>query len=666
MHTLKVMALTLLMHVPMAHAQDNSESKMASNMETTSYVSPQIQVVLIKDTETARTYELYIELPEKYAEHTDKRYPVLYYTDAKWHLEALSACQEFMLEEVILVGISWQKDGNEALKEEVGEHVSRFRDYSISEHPNPEVQEKYQLGQAQTHLNFIRNEVIAYVDQSYRTDQNSRTYFGYSLSGEFGAYILLTQPDTFDNYIIGSPSIKTELPLLAELNTTFGPYESSNRNSSLNANVFISYGSLEKEMEEHFEAFVDLLKSRRDLGLSVQREIVEGTHQTAFPMTAVRSAAWLSSLLGHGPGTDQELTFLQVPQMNTAYISTAPEAKEDGIEVGELGVDGGDKAMLLEMAAEIADHNPERYDSFLVAHKGKLLFESYYARGRMDLPHFQASATKAYTSLALGRAIQLGYLTMEDLDKPIIDFLNELDPTQFVKGVEKITLAKALTMRSGIRIGEEAKKELEKNPEALKGQGQVQAHLANSAPITEASQIFKYQDDPILVMQVLEVVVPGSAQNFIKTELLEKLGITNYTWATAASGLPEAGWGTKMTARDMLKWGLLTANKGQWNGEQLIPEAFINRATSRIFRTGDEDVYGGGKDVSKQGYGYYWWSADIKHGGQTYFASSAQGGGGQYIVLIEALDLIVVVTAHENENSTLQRIAEQVLPMFVE
>jgi len=120
-----------------------------------------------------------------------------------------------------------------------------------------------------------------------------------------------------------------------------------------------------------------------------------------------------------------------------------------------------------------------------------------------------------------------------------------------------------------------------------------------------------------------------------------------------------------MTSRDMLKWGTLAFNKGKWKGEQLVPEAFIENARSRIIYTGDEDVYGGGKDVSNQGYGYFWWSADLQYDNKSYFCVSAQGGGGQYIILIEELDLMLVVTAHDNDNSTLQIVAERILPAFV-
>ncbi len=360
------------------------------------------------------------------------------------------------------------------------------------------------------------------------------------------------------------------------------------------------------------------------------------------------------------------LSFKDIPELNEAFIDAAPSNKKDDIPVGELGVDGGDKVMILKLAQEIADNKLDPNDSFLIVYQGKLLFESYYRKGRINLPHFQASATKAYTCLALGRAIQLGYLSMDDLDKPLISFLKDLDPTKFVEGAEKITLHKAMTMRSGIRLSKEQRKAFEKTPAQLKGQKQVQTFLEHSTPITPASQSFLYQDDPRLVMQVIEAVVPGTAQDFIKKELLDKMGITTYAWETDINGLPVSASRSRMTSRDMVKWGILTSNKGKWKGEQLIPEAFITKATSRILVTGDDDVYGGGKDVSNQGYGYYWWSADLKYNDKSYFCVSAQGGGGQYIILIEELDLMIVVTSHENDNSTLQIVAERILPAFVE
>ena len=254
-----------------------------------SLVLPQIQVLPIQDSKESRQYELYIELPEGYAENPDKRYPVLYYTDATWHMEILSACQEYIFTEAILVGISWQTDIDEALLQEAGAHVSRYRDYTIRPHDKEEIQAKYHLGEAAKHLAFIRNDVIPFVEKSYRTDTENRTYFGYSAGGLFGTFILLSEPDTFKHYILGSPSLQGDIPTLTSIE--------SKLTSDLNANVFISYGTQEEELGSHADQLIDLLKARKDQGLSLKMAKPEGTHQTAFPLTGVQGVTWLAGLL---------------------------------------------------------------------------------------------------------------------------------------------------------------------------------------------------------------------------------------------------------------------------------------------------------------------------------------------------------------------------------
>lgn len=380
----------------------------------------------------------------------------------------------------------------------------------------------------------------------------------------------------------------------------------------------------------------------------------------------VAGAAENESSAPEATTAEVKLSYRDIPDLKEAFIDATPSLRNDGILVGKLGIDAGNKSMILTLAQEIADSEHGKFDSLLIAHEGKLLFESYYSRGRINLPHFQASATKIYTSYAIGRAIQLGHLTMADLDKPLVSFLKDLDPTKFVAGAEKITLHQAMTMRSGIRISKEQRQELEKNPALLKGQGEVQAYLMQSAPITQESLSFKYQNDPMLVMQVLDAVVPGSAKDFIKHELLDIMGITNYIWKTGPSGLPRSGSRTSMTSRDMLKWGMLALNKGKWQGKQLLPKAYIDKAINRIVHHSDDENFSDHGNISNTGYGYFWWQSDMKFSNKHYFSTSARGGGGQYIILIEELDLLVVVTAYDREDNTLQITAERILPAFVE
>ena len=140
---------------------------------------------------------------------------------------------------------------------------------------------------------------------------------------------------------------------------------------------------------------------------------------------------------------------------------------------------GGDlslvEAFATELAAAAKDEKSGQVDSMLIGYRGKLLFESYYRRGRANFPHYQMSITKSYTSLAVGRAIQLGLLTMEDLDKPAISFFEKLDTMKLVAGADTITLAQAMQMGSGIRLAKE--KDLMKKPAQLQGLGELQAYL---------------------------------------------------------------------------------------------------------------------------------------------------------------------------------------------
>ena len=358
--------------------------------------------------------------------------------------------------------------------------------------------------------------------------------------------------------------------------------------------------------------------------------------------------------------------FSELAVLETPYMSSKPVDLADGIKVGSLQEQQNSKMLVESFANELAMSKHGNYDSLLIAKNNELLFESYFLRGRVDLSHPQSSATKTYTSLALGRAMQLGYLSMADLDRPLTYFLRDLDPSKFAEGAKDITLRQSLTMTTGIRISEEGWDALQADPAKIKGQNEVQAIFERTAPITEASRTFKYGTGPQFVMQVIEAVVPGTAKAFIKAELLDKLGIQNYGWKTAASGLPESGWRVSLTSRDMAKVGLLAINNGKWHGEQLIPKAYIKEATTRHLFNGDDDIFGGGKDVKNQGYGFFWWGTDLQSAGKTYEAVSAQGGGGMFIFLIRDLDLVIVATAHHREHDTQQLVAERIIPAFIQ
>ena len=190
---------------------------------------PRSTVVEIKDTESGRTYPVFIKLPRSYERDSERQYPVVYMTDAYFSFEITSGAiflpnNNGVMEEVILVAVSYAQGENG--------RQSRIRDYT----PIKAKKWEFETGGSVTHANFIRNAVFPYIEKQYRASPENRAFMGHSLGGLFAAHMLLTQPDMFANYVIGSPSAWFEEEYILSLKPV--PSDQPKR-------VYISVGALE-------------------------------------------------------------------------------------------------------------------------------------------------------------------------------------------------------------------------------------------------------------------------------------------------------------------------------------------------------------------------------------------------------------------------------------
>lgn len=406
---------------------------------------------------------------------------------------------------------------------------------------------------------------------------------------------------------------------------------------------------------------------------SVQTESTETSSASVANMTQTAASTVDAA---KASTAEAEMSFWDLPDLQPAWIDTSPNAMQDNLPVAPLALKPEQKAELVELTQAIANGDFGDYDSLLIAQNNQLVFESYFQKGRVDLPHFQASVTKSYTSLAIGRAIQLGYLTLEDLDKPIIQLLPGLQLDTLAQGVERITLHQLMTMRSGIRIPQEQQQAIldsTSDPAShtagttslnhqqrigQKGLAVVQQLLQATAAITPESQRLKYQGaDPRIVMQVLEAAVPESAQAFINQELLGKLHIKDFSWASDNRGLPYAGERASLLSRDMIKLGIMVQNQGYWQGEPVIADAFLKRATHALAQPQEDWI------PSDYGYGYFWYRLTTS-GHAKSAINMAWGGGGQRIIAIAALDLVIVITGHDRDDRIMPTILSKLVPLF--
>jgi len=242
-----------------------------------------------------------------------------------------------------------------------------------------------------------------------------------------------------------------------------------------------------------------------------------------------------------------------------------------------------------------------------------------------DEAHQLWSATKSFVSLLTGIAIDKYYI--ESVDNGIFQYLTEYK--QYVSGnYLSINIEHCLTMRSGINYdneGEEEEEILAQVPEDLTKY--ILQRPLKSEPGKET--VYK-NSDPQLLVKVIENATNSDFVDFADENLFSPLKINNYYWSRNKDNTPYGGFGLWFTPRDLAKIGKLILNKGEWDGTQLISNEWINDATS--FKT--QTSYG-------HNYGYLIWTDEEK--GKSWF----WGRGGQFVFIIPAQELVVVITSEQ-------------------
>jgi uncharacterized protein len=129
--------------------------------------------------------------------------------------------------------------------------VQRIRDFTPTSDPDfsrifPELTA---MGGAPNLLAFIRQELQPWVRANYRVDPDDSMYFGHSAGGLFATYVLLTKPDTFRRYGIGSPSLWWDSSTAFDLEAKYAA-----AHDDLPAKVFFSIGEYETHEGRQWEA----------------------------------------------------------------------------------------------------------------------------------------------------------------------------------------------------------------------------------------------------------------------------------------------------------------------------------------------------------------------------------------------------------------------------
>jgi CubicO group peptidase (beta-lactamase class C family) len=287
-----------------------------------------------------------------------------------------------------------------------------------------------------------------------------------------------------------------------------------------------------------------------------------------------------------------------------AWIAVAPPAVAQSVS-------------LFDPALKAAGELP-RLHSLIVSQRGTVVFERYFNGRRATTPANIKSASKSIISALVGIAAERKLLS---LSQPIGTWFADLPDAK-----RAITIEDLLTMRSGLESTSNRN-----YGTWVQSSNWVRHALAKPLVERPGTEMIYSTGNTHILSAILTRVTGSNTWQFAQEALAKPLGFTLAPWMRDPQGIYFGGNDMVMTPRQMLAFGELYLNDGKAGGRQILSKAFI-----------DETFKPRGRSrISGREYGYGWWMREMA-GRQTYYA---WGFGGQFIVLVPSLDLVVVSTS---------------------
>jgi predicted alpha/beta superfamily hydrolase len=218
------------------------------------------------------SFYIFIKTPKGYDKNPDKKYPTIILLDGDIAFPMAWSVVRYLqygnyVPDVFIVGIGY----GGLLSSKTINH--RERDYSISR-----LDSIKDSGGGEKFLEFIKKELIPFLNTKYRIDSAKLTLSGHSLGGLFVLYTLFAEPELFSSYISSSPYTLYDIKYLLSLEE-----QNKNRIKKLNRRLFISVGANEnkKEFIEPINKIVDKLVDSDSSSTKINFRVFEnGAHFT--------------------------------------------------------------------------------------------------------------------------------------------------------------------------------------------------------------------------------------------------------------------------------------------------------------------------------------------------------------------------------------------------
>ena len=281
------------------------------------------------------------------------------------------------------------------------------------------------------------------------------------------------------------------------------------------------------------------------------------------------------------------------------------------------------------------------HHSILVLRHGALACKMNFAPYDDQTPHMLFSLSKSFTSAAAGFAVQEGLLKWDDR---VLDILPEDAPEDPSDELKAVTLHHLLCMGSGLK------------PESdeVGGEHWGKAILACGCDHAPGTHFHYNSHGTYLVSKMVQKAAGMNIRDYLMPRLFAPLGIPEPEWDMCPEGVCMGGWGLHLSSDSILRFGLCLLQKGMWQGRQVLPEKWLEKATKAQI-----DNANGVPDPDNewaQGYGYQFWRTR----GNRY---RGDGMYGQICMISPDLDMAVAVTAGiEDMGKEMQLLHEYLFP----
>lgn len=302
---------------------------------------------------------------------------------------------------------------------------------------------------------------------------------------------------------------------------------------------------------------------------------------------------------------------------------------------------GVDPARIIDFI-EAINKSSHEFHSFMLMRNGYVVAEGWWTPYRPDLRHTMYSMSKSFASTAVGFAVSEGKLNVTD--KIITFFPNEL-PETVSPYLAQMTIKDLLTMSVGHETDTTGQVRSEEN--------WVKKFLSLPIKYEPGTQFLYNSAATYMCSAIVQKVTGQRILDYLKPRLFDPLGIEGMDWETCPRGINVGGWGLRVKTEDLAKFGQLFLQKGRWKGNQIVPAAWVEEATSfKIQQPGEQ------RDTSdwQQGYCYQFWRC--RHN-----AYRGDGAYGQYTIVMPDQNAVLAITSESpNMGSQLNLVWEHILP----